>query len=265
MSNIDKPILPNSFAAFIHPLQAKKNHAKGSDGRAGLSAAEAKIVRNDIDSSRVLSKEQKLQAHACVEQAVGCSGEGPVDAKAMQKLLDGASHDLSLQPLSQGKAAPVVKLGGQCLAPEKLQSRLFRVAAGTSYAPIHKGVEGGSKDSLGKSLKPHTLEKYVNDLKHGKSVEGKYVGIAIDPALYQNEGSPLKYGDVFRIPEIEKIYNAAPIYFAVVDTGGAFKESKGGKVDICCESNSNEKVNQTLSLHQLLRPDGKPLNVSDLH
>lgn len=258
----DKPILPNSYAAYIHPLKAGKNDAEGSDGKPGLSRDEVRRLRNDIASSKVLGPEAKQAAQACVDQA--CTVSGPIDAQASQKLLAKASHDLSFQPLNHGKAVPAVHFGDQKLAPEQLRSRLIQVAAGTSYAPIHKGVEGGPKDSLGRSLVPHTLEKYVADLKNGKSASGKYVAIAMDASLYKPEGAPLKYGDVFRIPELEKIHGVAPIYFAVVDTGGAFSGTKGAKVDICCDASYNEKVNFSLSLHQLLKPDGKALNIDDL-
>ena len=64
----------------------------------------------------------------------------------------------------------------------------------------------------------------------------------------------MEYGDVFRIPEIEAIYEVAPIYFALVDNGGAFKHTDGTKVDICSQKSYNEKVNQSVSLHQMLKP-----------
>ncbi|MEZ0371910.1 MAG: hypothetical protein ACAI44_22655 [Candidatus Sericytochromatia bacterium] len=263
------PIMPKTFAAFVNPLKEGKNYTEGSDDKAGLSKDEAQIVRNDIQCSKVLTPEQKLEALARVDQALTMTqaakaGDGKVDGPEMNKMLELACHGIDFQPLNRGSAAPVISLNGQKLPPTGLKSTFFSVAAGTCYAPKNTGVEGGTKDSNGKSLKPYTLDKYVAQLKSGQGGPSDYVAIAMDPTLYKTDGAPFKYGDVFRIPEIEKIKGVAPIYFAVVDNGGAFSGAKGGKVDICCDSQHTEIVNQSLSLHRIFKPDGQALNMNDL-
>ncbi|PKL77099.1 MAG: hypothetical protein CVV27_06895 [Candidatus Melainabacteria bacterium HGW-Melainabacteria-1] len=266
MSN---PIMPKTFAAYIHPLQAKKNYTSGSDGQAGLSEAEATKIRNSIATSPLLDKGAKAEANAQVDQALALTqaakaNDGKVDTKELNGMLALAKHDLKLQPLNRGSAAPMVSLGQDRVAPDKLRTEFFQVAAGTSYAPISSGVEGGSKDCMGKSLKPHTLDKYVAQLKAGKGGPSDYVGIAMDSALFRGKGAPCAYGDIFRIPEVEKAYGVAPIYFGLVDTGGAFGGTKGSKVDICCDDKNNSKVQQSMSLHRVFKPDGQALNIKDL-
>jgi hypothetical protein len=265
MSN---PIMPKSFAAYVNPLQAKKHYTSGSDGQVGLSAAEAKTVRTDIAISNVLTKEQKAAANAQVDKALeltkAARADGKVTPAEKQKILDLAKHSLDFQPMNQGKAAPSVSFGGKSVDPTQLRSEFFRVAAGTSYAPKNTKLQGGPKDSRGNALGPHTIDKYVAQLKSGGKGPSNYVAIAMDQALYNGKNAPYKYGDVFRIPELEKVYNASPIYFALVDNGGAFKGTDGAKVDICSESERNWKVNQSLSLHSLSKPDGTRLNIKDL-
>ncbi|MGV3524345.1 MAG: hypothetical protein ACO1RX_08975 [Candidatus Sericytochromatia bacterium] len=265
------PIMPKTFAAYVHPLEAKRHYTAGSDGKAGLSSEEAKRVRIDIALSKVLSPEQKEQANAQVDEALrltrqALAGDGKVDATEKQQMLKLAQHSLELQPL--GKAAPRIdldgKAGGPSLDPTQLRSQFFRMAAGTSYAPKNTSLQGGTKDSAGNPLTPHTLDKYLAQLKSGGQGPSNYVAVALDPALYKGPNAPFKYGDVLRIPELEKAYNAAPIYFAIVDNGGAFRGTDGTKIDICCDSERTWTVNQSLSLHSISKPDGSRLNIRDL-
>lgn len=260
------PILPKTFAGYIHPLRSR--YTEGSDQKTGLSAAEAKKVKVDIATSSVLSKTQKTEANQLVDKAQLMTQtalkDGVVDNKEKQALLNLGKHDLNFQVPTHGKAAPKIDFAGQKLDHTKLRSQLFRVAAATSYAPLNNSMEGGSKDSIGKPLAPHTLERYVAAMKNGDASANKYVAIAMDPALYKGGSAPMNYGDVFRMPEIEKVYGVSPIYFALVDNGGAFKNTDGGKVDICCNKSYTSSVNQTVSIHQVLKPDGKPLNIEDL-
>jgi uncharacterized tellurite resistance protein B-like protein len=256
------PIMPGSFAAFVHPLQARKNYTEGSDGQSGLSAAEAKRVKIDVAISQVLSKDEKAQATALVDKAremtvSALKNDGKVDSKERQAILNLAHHNL------QGSAKAEVSIFGSQAQEQK--SEFFRTAAGTSYAPKNSGVEGGSKDSLGRSLKPHTLENVLANIKKGKTGTDNYVAVAMDSALYKGKNAQFKYGDVFRIPELEEIYNTSPIFFALVDNGGGFKDTAGSKIDICCDSSHNPKVNQSLSLHKVIGADGKQLNTEQFH
>jgi len=260
------PILPKTFAGYIHPLRSR--YTEGSDQKTGMSTSEAKRAKVDVAISPVLNKAQKAEASALVDKAQQMTQtalkDGVIDAKEKQALLNLGKHDIGFQPLNQGKAAPTIDFAGKKLDHSKLQTRLFRVAAATSYAPKNNAMEGGTKDSIGNPLAPHTLDRYVAAMKNGDASANKYVAIAMDPALYKGGNAPMKYGDVFRMPEIEKVYGVAPIYFALVDNGGAFKNTDGGKVDICCNKSYTSNVNQTVSIHQVFKPDGQQLNAKDL-
>lgn len=267
MSN---PIMPKTFAAYVQPLQARKHYTSGSDGQSGLSAEEAKRVKIDIAISKHLSKDEKAEAVALVDQAremtvAALKNDGKVDAKERQAMLNLAKHDLPAKGPAQGRATASLDLLGLGESKPKgaPSSEFFRVAAGTSYAPKNTRLQGGTKDSIGNPLKPHTLENVLANIKQGKTGPDNYVAIAMDAALYKGKNAPLKYGDVFRIPELEAIYKTSPIYFALVDNGGAFKGTDGGKVDICCEKPYTPSVNQSLSLHKVLGPDGKQVNIED--
>ncbi|MGE3724575.1 MAG: hypothetical protein AB7I41_03435 [Candidatus Sericytochromatia bacterium] len=263
------PILPKTFAAYVQPLHPRKNYTAGSDGQSGLSTDEAKRVKVDIAISKHLSKDEKAEAVELVDKTremtvAALKNDGKVDAKECQAMLNLAKHDLPNSP-AKGSATTSLDLTG--LSNNKgtscERSEFFRVAAGTSYAPKNTSLQGGTKDSVGNLLKPHTLENVLANIKKGKTGPDNYVAIAMDSALYQGKNTPLDYGDVFRIPELEAIYKTSPIYFALVDNGGAFKGTGGGKVDICCESSYTPGVNQSLSLHKVLGADGKQLNVGD--
>lgn len=260
------PILPNTFAGYLHPLKSK--YTEGSDQQRGLSADEHKRLKTDIAISGVLSKDEKAEASKIADQARQLTQtalkDGKVSDTELQGMLKLAQHDTGLQPLKQGKAAAQVSFAGEQVAPADLKTEFFKVAAGTSYAPKDNQMEGGTKDSVGKPLGPHTLDKYVAAMKAGNASANQYVAVALDSALYKSAKAPMKYGDVFRIPELEKIKGVAPIYFAVVDNGGAFKGTGGSKIDICCDNSDTPEVNQSLSLHKVLRPDGQQLNIKDM-
>lgn len=250
------PILPKTFAAYVHPLQAQKHYTAGSDGQPGLSPAEVKRIKTDIALSKVLTPEQKQVAAERVDQArlltIQAMEDGSVDATEQAEILALAKHSL-------GQATGSVSLG---LEPAEGRE-FFRVAAGTSYAPHNTRLEGGALDSRGKSLKTHTLEHVLENIRKGRNGPQNYVAVAMDSALFRGKNAPCAYGDLFRIPELEAIYKTSPIYFALVDTGGAFKGTDGAKIDICCQSSDNPRVNQSLSLHRILKSDGRPLNMAD--
>lgn len=259
------PILPKTFAGYIHPLRSR--YTEGSDQKPGISSSELKTLKVDIAISKVLSKEEKQEANALAEKAramtVEAQKEGGVSSHELSAMLKLAEHAPNLQPMKQGRAAAQVSFAGKTVAPDKLKTELFRVAAATSYAPHGSAMEGGPKDSSGKPLASHTLDKYVAAMKAGNAKSNEYVAIALDSSLYKGSGAPMKYGDVFRMPEIEKIKGVSPIYFAVVDNGGAFKNTDGSKIDICCDKSYTSEVNQSVSLHKVLHPEGRQLNIDD--
>lgn len=117
-------------------------------------------------------------------------------------------------------------------------------ATGTGYYPHNNRMEGGFKDMKGARL--NTLQDFLA----GKA---PYVSIALDQNMYEhviqarrNEyrktGNPklkkyltmkpqVRYGDTFRIPELEQKYGRQ-IVFKAVDTGGAFTGKGFSRVDI---------------------------------
>lgn len=112
-------------------------------------------------------------------------------------------------------------------------------AKGTGYYPYNNAMEGGYNDMRGKKL--CTLQDYLS----GKA---PYVSIALDKKLYKS--GQIKYGDTFRIPELEKKYGKK-IIFKAVDTGGAFTNKGFSRVDICTansKASCDPAVNGNLTL-----------------
>lgn len=139
-------------------------------------------------------------------------------------------------------------------------------ARGTGYYPFNNRMEGGYKDMKSQPL--HTLQDFLN----GKAA---YVSIALDKDLYEHvilagrekyrkTGDPrykkyltlqpqVRYGDTFRIPELDAKYGR-PIVFKAVDTGGAFTGKGFGRVDICTASSKDSRdatINGKLTLVKL--------------
>ncbi len=113
------------------------------------------------------------------------------------------------------------------------------VAKGTGYYPANSKMEGGFNDKVGKPLR--TLQDFLD----GKS---SYVSIALDKNLYKS--GQIKYGDSFRIPELEAKHGRK-IVFKAVDTGGAFTNKGFSRVDICTRSKQHSlepTVNGKLTL-----------------
>ncbi|HPZ06608.1 MAG TPA: hypothetical protein PL110_00710 [Candidatus Eremiobacteraeota bacterium] len=113
-----------------------------------------------------------------------------------------------------GGGAPAGPINGQTMGTAKA----------TGYYPDNSAMEGGFYDMRGKKL--NTLQDFLS----GKA---PYVSIALDKNLYKS--GKIKYGDTFRIPEMEKKYGKQ-IIFKAVDTGGAFTNKGFGRVDICTAS-----------------------------
>lgn len=158
---------------------------------------------------------------------------------------------LSLPPQSQPAVQETVRPGtpvgpgpkaARVAAP--VSGQTLGVAKGTGYYPHNSKLEGGYNDMRGKPLR--TLQDFLA----GKA---EYVSIALDedlyahiiearrakylktkdPALkkYLTLEPKIKYGDTFRIPELEQKYGRQ-IVFKAVDTGGAFKNKGFSRVDI---------------------------------
>lgn len=138
-----------------------------------------------------------------------------------------------------------------------------KASVGTGYYPHNSKMEGGYHDMLGKPLR--TLQDFLD----GKA---EYVSIALDKNMYEHyikaqrqkfaktgqnkyhkymDMQPqVKYGDIFRIPELEKKYGKV-IIFKAVDTGGAFTDKGFSRVDIATRSNHHAKdrtINGPLTL-----------------
>ncbi len=121
----------------------------------------------------------------------------------------------------------------------EIKGKVVGTAKGTGYYPYNNKMEGGYFDKIGKKL--NTLQDFLN----GKS---DYVSIALDKNLYKK--GVIKYGDKFRIPELEKKYGRK-IEFRAVDTGGAFTNKKFSRIDICTGSKKDsldKVVNGKLTL-----------------
>lgn len=258
------PILPKTFAGYVHPLRSR--YTEGSDQQRGLSASEHKRLKTDIALSKVMGPEEKVQANALAQKArdmtVAAQKDGKVTDAELNDMLKLASHGVAAT--RQGSAAAQVMFAGDEVAPDALKTEFFKVAAATSYAPKNTTMEGGVKDSMGKPLKGHTLDQYVAAMKAGNAKPNAYVAVAMDAALYKGKNAPMQYGDVFRIPELEAIKGVSPIYFALVDNGGAFKNTGGSKIDICSDKAYSPDVNQSVTLHKVLHPEGRQLNIKDL-
>lgn len=109
-------------------------------------------------------------------------------------------------------------------ATNQINGKVMGIAGGTGYFPDNSPMEGGYHDKKGKDL--CTLQDYLN----GKA---PYVSIAFDKYLYKND--VIKYGDKFRIPELEAKYGRY-IEFRAVDTGNGFTGKGFNRVDICTRS-----------------------------
>lgn len=123
--------------------------------------------------------------------------------------------------------------------PADIKGKVMGVAKGTGYYPYNNAMEGGHYDKRGKKLT--TLQDFLN----GKA---SYVSIALDKNLYKK--GVIKYGDKFRIPELEAKYGRK-IEFRAVDTGGAFTNKNFNRVDICTGSKTHsldKTVNGKLTL-----------------
>lgn len=146
----------------------------------------------------------------------------------------------------QGKAIKEISLGLDSSKVEKVTQNNSKIEGkvvghpkATGYYPHNSKMEGGFKDKVGKPLK--TLQDFLDG-------SASYVSIAIDKNLYKN--GTVKYGDSFRIPEMEKKYGKK-IIFKAVDTGGAFTDKGFSRIDICTDNKSHsldKTVNSKLTL-----------------
>ena len=168
-----------------------------------------------------------LNGSACNNAANGASPSGfaPSASGAPASGTPGAGAPASGSPAASGSLP--------------IQGQKMGVAKGTGYYPDNSPMEGGYVDKKGAKL--CTLQDFLN----GKA---PYVSIALDNNLYKS--GQVKYGDTFRIPELEAKYGKQ-IIFKAVDTGGAFTGKGFGRVDICTASKKDSydsTVNGNLTL-----------------
>lgn len=97
----------------------------------------------------------------------------------------------------------------------------FTLTRSTGYYHANTTMQGGYTDRLGKKLQ--TLEDYLDG-------RAEYVSVAMDLRAFP-------YGQKLRIPYLEETRNGGKhIDFRVVDTGGAFRDKRLTRMDICTES-----------------------------
>lgn len=166
-------------------------------------------------------------------------------------------------PKAAAPATPVLPSLPKAAAPAAVKGTVVGTPKGSGYYPHNSKMEGGYNDMLGKPLK--TLQDFLE----GKS---KYVSVALDKNMYEHiikDGREryaktgkakykkyltmepkIKYGDTFRIPELEKKHGRQ-IIFKAVDTGGAFENKGFSRIDIATRSDAHSKektVNGKLTL-----------------
>lgn len=167
----------------------------------------------------------------------------------------------AVQPLNTSGKTPAPAPTASLQPPGNVQKTY--ASRGTGYYPFNNRMEGGYKDMLGKPLQ--TLQDFLD----GKA---DYVSIALDEnmyehvikarrAKYQRTGDPkykkyltmqpqVRYGDTFRIPELEQKYGRI-IIFKAVDTGGAFRDKGFSRVDIATRNKQDtyeRTINNKLTL-----------------
>lgn len=217
------------------------------------------------------NKEVDVRALDRSLKAADINGDGVVsgaaESKALWKAIDDfdtngsrTSVNSSAAPVAralaqvEGNARPARGIGsGSTTAPTApgapTTGRTVGDARGTGYFPDSSAMEGGFVDKQGKKLQ--TLNDYVSARQQHPNDPSKwppYVSIALDKRLYQN--GTVKYGEKFRIPELEKKFGM-PIEFRAVDTGGAFTGKGFSRVDICTSSRKNS-LDPTVNGHLTL-------------
>lgn len=159
------------------------------------------------------------------------------------------SKDDSKIENKSGKSSPLINIFSDNKLESKspvnkndIKGKFVGTAKGTGYYPYNNAMEGGFYDKRDKKL--NTLQDFLS----GKA---NYVSIALDKNLYKS--GAIKYGDKFRIPELEAKYGRK-IEFRAVDTGSAFTNKKFSRIDICTGSKKDsldKTVNGKLTLIKL--------------
>lgn len=225
--------LPPSGARAAQPIQAAKPAQAGPKPPPATPGAKAQAGQNLLAPQDLFKP-----APAAGKSAPTVSLVEPPKAKPVQ---------------APPKAVPVPAAPA---APGAVKGTVVGNPKGTGYYPHNSKMEGGYNDMLGRPLK--TLQDFLD----GKS---KYVSVALDKNMYDHiikDGREryaktgkakykkyltmepkIKYGDTFRIPELEKKYGRQ-IVFKAVDTGGAFEDKGFSRIDIATRSadHSTEKT-----------------------
>ncbi len=114
-------------------------------------------------------------------------------------------------------------------------------ARGTGYYPSSSALEGGFTDRKGQPL--YTLQQYL-------AGGAPYVTVAMDTSAFT-------YGTKLRIPQLEQRYGKC-IEFQVRDTGGRFRGTGTGRIDIATANNAaslDSTINGPLTLIPLISSD----------
>jgi hypothetical protein len=232
LSQIDSSRKPNGSKPQAGHAQGvtKGDLAKLDLNRDGqISRSEAPgVSRQDLSVFNSALKDGRAAT-----EVVFVSDSGNADASKEQGLL---ARIFKRTPSSRPTYRPSAETQA---VSKKLGGNVKGVAKGTGYYPANTKMEGGFKDKIGKPLR--TLQDFLD----GKS---SYVSIALDKNLYKS--GKIKYGDTFRIPELEAKYGRK-IIFKAVDTGGAFTNKGFSKVDICTRSKQHSlepTLNRQLTL-----------------
>jgi hypothetical protein len=213
-------------SAFVSSLHRQEVAVRGLDP--SLKAA-------DLNGNGVIGGASEARAlfHA-VDDFDTNGSRGSVNSSAAPVARALAQLEANTRPArGVGSGAPSAPTGSS----GPTTGRTVGTAHGTGYFPDDSAMEGGFFDKHGKAL--HTVNDYVaarQQHPHDPSRWPPYVSIALDKRLYHN--GTIKYGDTFRIPELERKFGM-PIEFRAVDTGGAFTGKGFSRVDICTSSRTN--------------------------
>lgn len=215
-------------SAFVSSLHHQEVDVRGLDR--SLQAA-------DLDRDGVIGGASEARAlfHA-VDDFDTNGSRGSVNSSAAPVARALAQVEANTRP-ARGVGSSSAPTGSTGPTTGSTTGRTVGTARGTGYFPDHSAMEGGFFDKHGKAL--HTVNDYVAARQQHPDDPSRwppYVSIALDKRLYHN--GTIKYGDTFRIPELERKFGM-PIEFRAVDTGGAFTGKGFSRVDICTSSRTN--------------------------
>jgi hypothetical protein len=207
--------------------------------RNGVTKAEIKKADKDGNGQLSAREAPQLNPRELTQMNQYLSNAQPANQMIFPLKASAAPEAAAQRPAGRTRGAAQPAAAQPATAAQNGPGSVKGLARGTGYYPANNKMEGGFNDKLGKPL--HTLQ----DVLDGKA---PYVSIALDKKLYKN--GTIKYGDTFRIPELEAKYGRK-IVFRAVDTGGAFTNKGFSRVDVCTRSRQHSlepTVNGKLTL-----------------